>query len=593
MNRVTTLIFERYRAGMQTLLVTGRCMSDLDLDANGSVRPLEFLLAAHAAAEFKMGTLHFDLARGPRWDLSHFPDQKQADAFRTSLSQAGIQYADAPGGYERPPHERACSLLRQINCALGRESLPPHFILFQFIEDVVGDTPGLPQETVLQAVEFISILSTNYSARRHSIFLVFSSQFPEAIPPRILRDLPSLHIPNPDRAAKKVFIQALKKSRLRQDAVYGAGLDEDAAANLTANTPNTGLERVFLEAAKLGQPITENQLLEQKRQDILRLSQGTLCLLDSARIRGVSLRGRMVSKPLSLFQSWGTRLKISSPKVPRNILLCGPPSSAKTDLAHIAAESARVNAVQLVSPKGSLVGETERQARLQSRCLLELAPVIGFVDEITEAFPTSRSEVNLDAGASAAIVAELLNVLSDKSRAGRAVFLGATNLPWKIGTALASRFLVVPALSAIQEDYPAILVSIATGIESSFGDALEENPTIREAAQMFFEKGCSPRLIRESLVVTAAITDQPLSPDLILESAKTAAEGTQRDRASSEFADLYAIKLASDRRFFPWAEDPERFPYPTYLKGIVRRDGGVDQEKIDIRLAELRPHVDL
>lgn len=593
MNSTIESIFQRYRAGVQTLLVTGRSPLDVDLDQEGNVRPLEFLLAQYAAREFKMGTLHFDLARGPRWDLNHFPDPKQADAFRNSLKQVGIQYTDTQAGYERPPHERAFSLLRQVHRALKLDWVPPHLLLFQFSEDLLGDEPGLSRDVVLQVAEVITVLNGDYSLRRHPILVVLSSEFPEALPQRTLRNLPILHLPNPDRAAKKIFIQALKKSALRQSAAYAPGLDEDGAANLAANTPNAGLERIFLEAAKLNQPITENQLLEQKRQDILRLSGGTLVVLDSGRVRGVTLRGRMVSKPLSLLQAWGARLKTGSLKVPRNILLCGPPSSAKTDLALLVADSARVNAVQLVSPKGSLVGETERQARLQSRCLLELAPVIGFVDELTEVFPTSRSEVNLDAGASNAVIAELLTVLSDKSRAGKAVFLGATNLPWKIGAALGSRFLVLPVLSAVPEDYPAILASIARTIESSLADDLENNTTIRQAAQLFFEKGCSPRLVRESLVVTAAITDLPLSPDLILESATTAAETTQRDRASAEFADLFAIKLASDRRFFPWADDPQNFPYPAYLKGILRKDGAADQNKLDARLAELRPHVDL
>jgi hypothetical protein len=593
MNPTIETLFDRYRAGLQTLLVTGRAPLDLDPDDDGNVRPLEFLLAQHAAREFKMGTLIHNIALGPRWELGHFLDKKQADDFRNALHQAGIQYTDNENGYERPPHERVYNLLRQVYQAIKRDRVPPHLLLFEFLEDILGDEPGLPRDVVLQVAELIAVLSHDYSLRRHQILLLFFSEFPESLPDRIVRNLPTVHLPNPDRAAKKVFIQALKRSALRQNATYGPALDDETAANLTANTPNSGLERLFLESDKSGKPIRESQLLAQKWQDILRLSQGTLSLLDTTRIRDICLRGRMVSKPLSLLRSWGARLKAGSPKVPRNILLCGAPSTAKTDLALIFGDTAGVNTLQLLSPKGSLVGQTERLCRLQSRCLLELAPALGFVDELTEAFPTSRSESNLDAGASAAVIAELLTTLSDKSRAGRSIFLATTNIPFKIGAALLSRFVVLPVLSATLEDFPGILTAIARTIEFSLAAELEGDATIREAAQVFFEKGCSPRLMRESLVITSAMSEAILSPDLILESAKMAAETTQRDRASAEFADLFAIKLASDRRFLPWADNSRAFPYPHYLRGLIHDDGGVDQDKLDVRLQELRPLVDL
>lgn len=256
-------------------------------------------------------------------------------------------------------------------------------------------------------------------------------------------------------------------------------------------------------------------------------------------------------------------------------------------------QEAGLNTFEIHSPKGCLVGETERRAALQWRLLKDFAPNIGVIDEITEAFPVSRSDTNLDSGASSAVVAQLLTALSDVSRAGKSVLIATTNIPQRMGTALQSRFTVVPVLSPVREDYLGILVSLGQAIDPEAKLRLED-ADLRSAAELFYEKRCMPRVIRGMLVSSLSLNDEPLRPGLILESARNAFETTSRDRASIEFADLFSIKLTSDWRYLPWANEPEAFPYPDYLKDIVRpKTGAIDFDALNARLAALKPHVDL
>lgn len=87
--------------------------------------------------------------------------------------------------------------------------------------------------------------------------------------------------------------------------------------------------------------------------------------------------------------------------MPAQVLLVVLPAQEKTDLAILTAASA-VSAYAMHSPKGGIVGETERKCRLQY-ALREWTPNVSFIEEITEAVPLERSEFDGDSGASGAV----------------------------------------------------------------------------------------------------------------------------------------------------------------------------------------------
>jgi hypothetical protein len=110
------------------------------------------------------------------------------------------------------------------------------------------------------------------------------------------------------------------------------------------------------------------------------------------------------------------------------------------------------------------VGETERKARLQQTALREWVPNIAFADEITEMLPLERSDFDGDSGASRAVMAALLTSLSDETRRGKSLLIATTNCPWRMGAAMRSRFVVLPVLHPLKEDYASIVVATAPRI---------------------------------------------------------------------------------------------------------------------------------
>lgn len=577
-------ILDAFGEGRAVVLVTGRSFHDPDLDESGKVRPLFHLLARRARERFQMTVVRFNLAQGVVFE---FGDAQQAarDEFTQALRRTQLEAPLAAGGNTRMPHERALEILRALQAAAHEHrQVPRMLVLFEFSEDLAPvPQNGQVSDTTVQLAEFAVLLASDLRLRDSGIFFVFHGD--EAhLEPRVARALPELRLAQPSRADKRTFFDALQASTLRSAARLEDGLDADIVAHLTAGTPNAGLEQTFLAAARGGHPVRQADLVARKRADVLRLSEGTLGLVDTARSRGVRLVGRNVQPALRLLRLWMAALRAGNPHIPIAVVLAGPASSAKTQLATSAAEQSGVPAFTLNSPRSMWVGEPERRAALQMRLVNDFSPCVTLSDEVTERLPLDRGEKRLDSGASASIAAELLTSLSDDSRAGRWMLVATTNRPWAMDSGMADRFKFLPVLNALREDYPVIVGSILAAIGSPLD---ENNDKLTEAASVFYEKGLTPRLMRSVLSLAISESGNALSPDEVLAAARDACEVEQRDRLTAEYADLCAIKHTTSARFFPWHGDA-RYPFPAYLRPLVRENGSVNADALNARVAELQ-----
>jgi hypothetical protein len=584
------------RAGHQTLLVSGRSLYDLHVNEAKEIRPLRNTLMRCAKEEFGMATLNFNLALGSRWNWEVFDDNERQE-FQRRLESANIPLSHgirAGADQARSPYERAFLLLGSIQRSLeeGKE-VPPILAHLEFGEDLAPSTErGAASDWVIQIAELLQLVASDYHRRKHR-FVVMLTGTPERMDQRVVSCLRHIALCQPGREEKAEFILALQQMEGRAKVAYESGLDDQSVANITARTPNHSLEEAFLESSQTGHPITVAQLIERKRSDVVTLSEGTLSLLDTERVQNIRLAGRTIKRPIELLQLWANGLKIGDPNTPMNVILAGAPSSAKTDLALLTAAMSQTPAYSVLSPKASFVGQTEQRVRLLFRTFKALSPAFGVIDEITEAFPTERSSMNLDSGASASVTAEMLSALSDSSRAGRTLLIATTNCPWKVGAAMASRFLFVPVLSAVEDDFPAILCSVAASLLPQM-DWNADDPTIKDAAGIFYRKGASPRVMRTLIASKIATIRVTNGAELVKRAALACATQDPRDRASAEYADLFAIRVCSDLEMFPWHGRITDYPLPNYLRGIVSEtDGSIDQECLNQRIQELKPLVNV
>jgi hypothetical protein len=460
-----------------------------------------------------------------------------------------------------------------------------------FAEDLAPSCTGNPSDAQIVAAEHGNLLAQSLAMRNNGHAVIWHTHDAALVSSLVRSAVHPIHLPQPIVKEKLIFLQAAL--RVYDKAKFENELNPENIAFLTSNTPNRGLESIIRASHRGDRLVTAKELVAQKSADVQTESEGTLTVLDTSQVdANQRLQGINSSKPQQLLGKLAKHLADGSPHMPANVLLVGPPGTGKTEMSLAVAKLAGVSAYQMHSPKGGVVGETERKSELQQRIRKEAIPNIAFVDEITEALPLERSDFDGDSGATRAVAAALLTALADESLRGKSLLIATTNCPYRIGAAMRSRFVMIPVLHPLHGDYGAIVVTTALRVDSRVGTSLSvQDVAIARAADLFCQKGANPRHIRAALS-NALLLKGSLSPENILFAAQDFT--VPSDRTSSIYADLWAVATCSSKSFFPWSDCLADYPFPDHLEGLVNRfTGEVDRAELERRIEELKPHANL
>ena len=584
-------VFEAFDEGCPAIFLTGRSLYDLVLDSEGRIRPFLEAFRIEARRARGMHVVTYSMAGGLDWNDTRIEATGDRDAIARVLRAHGL--LDIP-----QDQNEVVRVVRGIS-SLARsqqqnlrwtDGTPFRFaFLCEFGEHLAPGTltNGTQSDQQLVAIELAHITAQSLALRTSGhLFVVHARE--GLVDPLLCSALRHVRLPQPDEAEKTAFTRTALS--VYTDAKLESGVDLEMAARLGTNTPNRGIEVLIRASHRTKQPVTAKAIAAQKSRDIESLSEGTLTVLDSQRVHGVRLEGRNVAVPRQVLQCVAAAIRRGDRCAPANILLAGGPGTGKTDLAILTAMEARAAAYAMHSAKSAHVGETERKARLQNAIVNDSVPCVVFCDEMPEVFPMERSDFNGDSGASNAVMAAMLTALSDETRRGRSLIVGSTNVPWRVGHAMLTRFDVLPVLAALREDMPAIVMAVVARIGNGI-NLDSRDATMQEAAEIFHDKGASARQVSKS-VTTVAMLKGRLTADEVIAAARDLVP--RSDHASSIYADLWAIRACTSQSFLPWADDPASYPFPLYLKGIVNPATGViDGPELNRRLDELRPSVNV
>ncbi len=583
-------ILGAFEEGHPALLVTGRSLYDLAADGDGKMRPLLEVLRRAVRSRYGMWLVTYSLAGGLDWNGSRLANEQDQRAVESALRGHGL--VDIPADEKELMRViRGLSSLARTPAGLKwSDGADLRFlVVVEFADHLVPGAmnPGTQTDAQLVAIELAHLIGQSLALRASGNAVILHGR-EGLIDELVIGALHPVRLSQPDRAEKIEFLRAAVS--LYSSAAFEDGLDPEAVAFLTTNTPNRGLESLMRASHRTGRTITARMLSEQKHRDVEQLSEHTLTVLDASRVDNAQLCGRNIATPARILARLAESLLDGDSNMPANVLLVGPPGTGKTDLAILTARQAKVPAYQLLNPKDPYVGGTERKARLQQTVLREWVPNLAFADEITEMLPMQRSEFDGDSGASRAVLAAMLTALSDETRRGKSLLIGTTNCPWRMAEAMRSRFVLIPCLHPLREDFAGIVAVTVRRVEPN----LMVNPQderIRRAAEIFYEKAANPRHIRAALSNTRLLHGT-LHEDLILAAAHDFCPSA--DRTAIVYADLWAVKACFSRSFLPWGDDPADYPYPPHLQGLVDpATGFVNLAELDKRLEELRPYVNL
>lgn len=584
-------ITRAYETGHAAILAHGRSLLDLVADGEGELRPLLELLRRTLRRRFGLHVVTYSLAEGLDWNPDGIEDGRDRAAVEGLLREHGLlDLEQGPG--EVPRLFRAIAALvragRRPETWTDGQPLGIAFIL-PFAEHLMPSVQGgIPAEDHVAAVQLAYAMAQSLSLRASRHLLLLHGR-EGLVDPLVAGVLHRVQLRLPDRDEKHTFVTAAMNVYTR--ATFEGDLTAEQAAHLASNTPNRGIEHLLRNSHRTGTPVSAIDLTSQKAGDIEAISEGTLHLLDPSRVLGVRLVGRNIQHAAGRMVHQGEMLRRGSPHASSNIVLCGSPGVGKTDLALISANEAGAATFSLLNPKAGIVGETERRCRLQQDLLDQFAPVVGFIDELTDLFPLERTDFNGDSGASQAVMASFLTGLSNESRRGRVLTTSTTKSPWRMADDMRARMDFLPVLQPLRDDMPAIVSAISERLVPGVGLDAAHQDTVA-AGHVFYEKGATPRHIRQALSNVMQHGAETLTPATVLLAARCLQVVT--GRASAIYADLWAIRSCLWRPYFPWHSDPANYPFPEYLKGVVdERTGEVLMDALETRIEEYRPHANL
>ena len=597
MKKAVNLLLEPYINGKSVIIHSGRDLYDLDVNNEGKITPLIESLREQAFNDHNLVLIEYSKSSGIYYDL-RLLNNSEKENVNKALNTIGICKNNNSDVSNEPEFVRIMRGLLKLSLQksnmLLRNGTPLKFmVIFHFTEHLTPNLQtGYHSEDQLLSIETALKLAKSLGLRKSGNYVIFSEARQGTLENLLYQNINNVNLNQPNKNDKIEFITALKNRY--ENSKTEVSLNDDIIANLSSGTPNRSLEEIYLSSDKTGSEIVSSDIFLKKQKDIVSLSEGTLESIDLSRIKNQNLVGSTVKKPLSILMRLAEQFKRGDTNCLRNLMFCGSPSSGKTVMVFTAAYLAGIQSFFLNSPKDSYVGESERKAKLMLNLLKQLGG-FGIIDEVEMIFPLNRNSMNSDSGVTQNLQGQLQQFLSDPSLSGKVLLLATSNRPNAISEAMRQRWVIVPVLMPLEMDFPEIILSIAKGLNPELSIAVDDHDLI-SAAKLFSNAGAAPREIREALIASNAIIEGPINLEHIFFASKDIIPSGNLN--ASIFADYCALSYCRNYSFLPWWDEKtnspdENFPYPDYIREILTDSKRIDVYKLNKKIRELEPYVNI
>lgn len=423
--------------------------------APGWLEELERLRAARAAHFFvlhgNVGDYVYDGQTHPYRLLNYMVRHLAATGWQRigvlSLSRGLLWMDPAPaapgeGGGSPPPAGSVAQELGRLERDLAATGDIPTAVILENLELIAPhDGPGHDREAAT-AGEILTRLALDDRLRAANVVLIGLCGSLSALVSTLLEapgGAAAIAVPLPRPAERRRFLEYLASP------LHSVGLAPlepaftlDVLVNVSQGVTLAGLDALNRTAHVADEPITCSLVRAHKREAIERQSKGILEEIEPR--YGFDAIGGL-AHVIGYLRTVVDHLRARRIEaLPKGVLLAGPPGTGKTLIAEALAKEAGFNLVRLGDIRSMWVGESERNLSQVLRLLLELEPVVVFVDEVDQVLGARDRGWNGDSGVSARIFGRILNFMGKNEHRGRVVWVAATNRPDLLDEAMIRRF---------------------------------------------------------------------------------------------------------------------------------------------------------
>ena len=329
-------------------------------------------------------------------------------------------------------------LREKLNNLLGQGRTKIGLVI-NFLEQLVPNDPSLSNvardESQLLFNRIQSWASDlNIRRHRHVVLLVTNNVFDIHPNLTVNPEIPMIEIPFPDYSERVKFIEHLHDisdgaSQMRK--TLGNNNEREVLARETIGLNLFGIHDVVQQAESAQQKAGGEPLIRYRRESIKTFSHGVLELGETQ--RGPADDGWYVMRTIRDIADGMKHRDLR--RVPRGMLLLGPPGTSKAYAARVLAGEANMTLVQL--RYANQVGEVtininengntyERNLNAGLNFIRGIAPTVVFMDEIEQASPhTTMNPEDHEQTFPRALV----NAMNDTSLHGSVIWVGASQRP--------------------------------------------------------------------------------------------------------------------------------------------------------------------
>ncbi|MBI2450387.1 MAG: ATP-binding protein [Candidatus Nealsonbacteria bacterium] len=332
-------------------------------------------------------------------------------------------------------------------------------VIFEYEENLASvDSSSSSQKIERDAVTFFQWWAQDRKIQKTQNIIIYISEALNSIPPE-LRDQTrrfypiKIDFPTDERQ----LLEDIKILRKDFPAKEGDVADKHLA-HLVKGLPLVGVELILANAHLKKEKLSADLVFEQKAKIISERTGGVLKIRRSPwtydTIGGLDHILNYIKEVVKSIRSGDFMA------VPSGILFIGAPGTGKTVCAEVIAHEAGLPFAEFGSVRDPFVGMSERNMELAIEILRANNPAIVFQDEIDTFFLQRGSVYHGDSGVSSRLTGMLMEFLSDSTLRGKIIWIGATNRPDLLDTAMirAGRFDdKIPFLIPTGKERPAII----------------------------------------------------------------------------------------------------------------------------------------